>query len=140
MKIIEGILFTIAITLTSLFVYGIRTYVRKGRPPTNATVNATMIWFAAVVAKFIFKFSAVHFLWIFPISLVLGFLSRRATSFLSNIGWLFGRLCCIGLNEDEIRKNTLREKRFQELLKSGIKPDDARQLIIKEEKPNTRSS
>ena len=133
MIIFEWIIIIAAILVMIYFSWGIRIYTIRAIRPTMSTVNFTMLLSIALFLKFIFNFSALHIIWLIPVCITVAFLSRSSDSPISNLGWIFAHICCIGLDQKEREKNVLRQKRFQELVKSGVKPDEARVLIIKEE-------
>jgi len=133
-EILDWIVLAVAAFFLISFGAGIRSGVRQGRPPTKQTVNITMLWALSIAGVFALRESPLHLLWLFPISFAAGFLSLEFPfSLLSIPGSLFGRLCCIGLDEAEIARNAARQQRFQALLREGVPAEDARRRVLEEE-------
>lgn len=133
MKILEWAITIVAIVVAFGWAYGIRTYVRQGQGVTQQTVNTTMMGFISIVSIFLLGTSPLHLLWAFPISWLIGTLSLVFPfSLLSIPGRFFGLLCCIGLDKEEVACNTAKVNRLQELIKSGMSPDDAVKKVREE--------
>jgi uncharacterized membrane protein len=133
MKILEWAI-TIVATIVALgWAYGIRTYVRQGQGVTQQTVNTTMLGFISIIAILLPGISPLHLLWVLPISWLMGTFSLAFPfSLLSIPGRFFGLLCCVGLDKEEVARNTAKVDRLQELIKSGLSPDDAVKKVREE--------
>lgn len=130
MKILEWAITIVAAILVLTWVYGIRTYIHRGRGVTRQTVNTTMLGLISVVAILSLGVSPLHLLWLLPISWVMGTLSLAFPfSLLSIPGRFFGLLCCIGLNKEEVARNIAKVDRLHELIKSGLSPDEAVKIV-----------
>ena len=113
--------------------YGVRTYVRTGRGVQQQTVNQTTLILVAVFAVPLLGISPFHLLWMLPAAFVIGMLSLAFPfSLVSLIGTPFGELCCLGLDRDEIARNTQRIERIRELLASGMSPEEAARQLDRE--------
>jgi hypothetical protein len=98
MEIVELTIYVIAIFLALAWAFGIRTYTKRGTGTTMATVNTTMLFFISLIMLPILELSALHFLWIYPVSVVIGMLSLSPPfSILSYPGRIFASIVCIGL-------------------------------------------
>ena len=130
MEILGWILWTIGLVVGLSWSYGVRTYVRTGQGIQQQTVNQTTLILLAVVAVPLLGLSPLHLLWMLPAAFIIGMLSLAFPfSLVSFIGKPFGELCCLGLNRDEIARNRQRVERFQELVASGMSPEDAKQEL-----------
>ena len=133
---LSWIVIGVAALLVLTWIYGIRTHTLRGSPPTKMTVNTTMLWTACLVIVLTTKISPLHLLWLFPLSLIIGTFSLAFPfSLLSIPGWLFGRLCTIGIDPKEVERNTALQRRFSELVRSGMSPDEARAKVLAEQEP-----
>jgi hypothetical protein len=129
-KLLGWILWVVGLVLGLSFAYGVRTYVRTGQGVQQATVNQTMLILAAVVAVPLLGFSPFHLLWLLPVAFIVGMLSLIFPfSLVSLVGRPFGRICCLGLDRAEVARNTERVRRFQELIASGMSPEEAKEQL-----------
>jgi len=129
-EVLGWILWAVGLCLGLSFVYGVRTYVRTGRGVQQATVNQTMLILAVVVAVPLLDFSPFHILWLLPVAYIVGMLSLAFPfSFVSLLGKPFGHICCLGLDRDEVARNTQRVERFQELVMGGMSPEEAMEQL-----------
>jgi hypothetical protein len=53
-------------------------------------------------------------------------------SLVSIVGKPFGNICCLGLDREEVARNTQRVRRFQELVIGGVSPEDAKEQLERE--------
>ena len=98
MEIIEFVLYGVAIFMTITWMVGIRTYTKQGTGVTIQTVNTAMLFFVSLITVPILEISSLHFLWIYPASIVIGTLSLHPPlSILSYPGRIFAALVCLGL-------------------------------------------
>jgi hypothetical protein len=133
-QVLEWVIVAIAAFIVLTWMYGIRSYIRKGRTPKRQTVTITMLWFVSMITVLAIRASPLHLLWIFPLSFILTSLSLALPSSpLAIPESLFGRLCSIGLDRKEVARNTARERRFKELILEGFSDDDARRKALDEE-------
>ena len=133
MEILGLILWAVGLLLGLSWAYGVRNYVRTGRGVQQATVNQTMLMLAAVVAVPLLRFSPFHLLWLLPVAVIVGMLSLAFPfSLVSLVGRPFGRICCLGLNRDEVARNTQRVERFRELVMGGMSPEQAKEQLDRE--------
>ncbi len=141
MEILNGLLWVLGIYLTVTWSWDIRRSVREGQGIAQQTVNTTMLFAASIVAVVLVGLPSLNFLWMFPLSIQLGRWSLSfPLSLLSVPGRLWGKLCCLGLDRDEIEGNTRRVKRFQELRLEGMDPDEAESQLQAEEEAGTTGS
>ena len=133
MEIFGWILWAAGLILGLSWAFGIRTHVRTGQGVHQATVNQTMLMLAAVVAVPLIGFSPFHLLWLFPVAFFVGMPLAFPFSLVSLVGKPFGSLCCLWLNPQEVARNTQRVERFQELVRSGMSPEDAKEQVLREE-------
>jgi len=116
------------------WVYGIRNYMRRGMGVTQQTVNTTMLFFVSFIVTLSLRISPYHLLWLFPLSWLLGTLSLVFPfSLLSIPGRLFGDMCCVGLDWEEVQKNEERLARAKELLQEGLSPEEIKEVLSDEE-------
>ncbi len=135
MEVFGWILWAVGLLLGLSWAYGVRIYVRTGRGVQQATVNQTMLMLAAVVAVPLLDLSPFHLLWLLPAAFIVGMLSLAFPFALVSIfGKPFGDLCCLGLDSDEVARNTHRVERFRELVMGGMAPEEAQEQL-KREKP-----
>jgi len=114
--------------------YGVRTRVRTGQGVQQATVNQNMLMLAAVVAVPVLDLSPFHLLWLLPAAYIIGMLSLAFPfSLVALVGRPFGHVCCLGLDRDEVARNTRRVERFRELLMGGMSPEEATEALKREE-------
>lgn len=131
--VLGWILWTFALVGGLSWAYGVRTYVRTGRGVTQLTVNQTMLMLAAIAAVPLLGLSPFHLLWMIPAAYIVGMFSLMFPfSLVSLIGRPFGQICCLGLDHDEVTRNTRRVQRFQELVVGGTPPEDAKQQLERE--------
>lgn len=132
-EVLGWILWTIGLVGGLSWSYGVRTYVRTGRGVTQLTVNQAMLMLAAVVSVPLLGFSPFHLLWMLPAAFIVGMLSLMFPfSLVSLLGRPFGQICCLGLDRDEVARNTRRVERFQELVVGGMSPEEAKQELERE--------
>lgn len=133
-EVLGWILWAIGLVVALSWCYGVRTYVRTGRGVMQQTVNQTLLMLAAVAAVPLLRFSPFHLVWMFPAAIIVG---RYSLSFpfslVSLIGRPFGQICCLGLDDDEVARNTRRAKRFEQLVVGGMSPEEAMQQLEREE-------
>jgi hypothetical protein len=102
MAVVELLTFGAGLLLTVVWSYGIRMAGEVGL----ATVNTTMLWAVSTLAVLVLGHSALHLLWLFPVSLVLGTLSVVPPfSVISGPGRIYARACCIGLPQSLPRQD-----------------------------------
>lgn len=134
MEVLGWILWACGLLIGLSWSYGVRTYVRTGQGVQQATVNQTMLVLASVVAVPLLGFSPFHLLWLFPVTFIVGMLSLVFPfSLVSLFGRPFGQMCCVGLDRDEVERNTRRVERFRELVMGGMSPEQAKEHIKQEE-------
>lgn len=134
MEVLGWILWAVGLLLGLSWAYGVRTYVRTGQGVQQATVNQTMLMLAAVLAVPLLNFSPFHLLWLLPVAFIVGMLSLAFPfSLVSVFGKPFGHICCLGLDGDEVARNTQRVERFRELVMGGMSPDEAKEQLKHEE-------
>jgi hypothetical protein len=93
-----------------------------------------MLMLAAVLAVPLLNFSPFHLLWLLPVAFIVGMLSLAFPfSLVSVFGKPFGHICCLGLDGDEVARNTQRVERFRELVMGGMSPDEAKEQLKHEE-------
>jgi len=133
MEVVGWILWAVGLFFGLSFAYGVRTYVRTGQGVQQATVNQTMLMLGAVVAVPLLDFSPFHLLWLLPVAFILGGLSLSFPfSLVSLVGIPFGHICCLGLDRDEVARNTQRVQRFRELVMGGMSPEEAKEQLERE--------
>ena len=109
MKIVGIMLWIVGALWTFGFMYAIREDERSGKGSTKASVNMTMLFAVSLVIIPILDLSPFHLLWMFPASWGVGFLSLVFPfSLLSIPGWLFGNLCCLGVDPERSPKKQAR--------------------------------
>jgi hypothetical protein len=92
--------------------------------------NQAMLILAAVVAVPVVGFSPFHLLWLLPVAFVVGMLSLAFPfSLVSLVGKPFGHICCLVLDSEDVARNTHRVERFQELIASGMSPEQAKEQL-----------
>ena len=134
MEILGWILWTIGLLVGLSWSYGIRTYVRRGQGVTQQTVNQTALILLAVIVVPLLGLSPFHLIWMLPAAFITGMLSLSFPfSLVSLIGRPFGNLCCLGLDQGEAARNRQRVERFQELIASGMSPEDAKRQVERED-------
>jgi hypothetical protein len=101
MKIIEIILFIIALIFSFSWAYGIRTFMRTIKSVTNGTIVTTLFFFISLICVVIFGLSSLHLIWMFIVSWILGQLSMiYPFSLLVIPARYFAAICCIGLSKN----------------------------------------
>ncbi len=93
-----------------------------------------MLFAASILAVASLRLPSLHVLWMFPASWLLGTLSLAfPISLLSVPGRLYGMLCCVGLDQEEVERNSRKVARFQELLTEGMDPERTAEQVKAEE-------
>ena len=133
MNTIETLIWIAAVLWTLPFIYGIRTYVRRGIGITQPTVNTGMLLVFCIIAAPILQISTYHLFWMIPLSHILGLLSLQFPfSLLSILGRPFGFLCCFGLNQNEVTRNTEFIQRYKDLRSQGVTNEEAQKAVLNE--------
>ena len=133
MKYLGMLIWIIGAIVSLSWSYGVRTYFRHGDPPTKMTINMTMLFTIWVLAVPLFGFSPFHLLWLFPLSYILGMLSLAFPfSLLSIPGYMYATLCCLGLDQGEVARNTERVNRLRELMIDGLDLEQAKRRLQEE--------
>ena len=134
MEVVGWILWAVGLFFGLSWASGVRTYVRTGQGVQQATVNQTMLMLGAVVAVPLLDFSPFHLLWLLPVAFIVGMLSLAFPfSLVSLVGKPFGHICCLGLDRDEVARNTQRVHRFRELVIGGMSHEEAKKQLEREE-------
>jgi len=122
------------LVVAAVWVYGIRDSMRRGLGITQQTVNNTMLFFVSLIVTLSPQITPYHLLWLFPLSWLLGTLSLVFPfSLLSIPGRLFGDMCCVGLDWDEVQRNEERLVRAKELLQEGLSPEEIKEVLSNQE-------
>lgn len=134
MDVVGWILWAGGLFLGLSWAYGVRTSVRTGQGVQQATVNQTMLMLSAVVAVPLIGFSPFHLVWLLPVAFIVGMLSLSFPfSLVTYVGKPFGRICCLGLDHDEVIHNTKRMERYRDLVMNGMSPEEAKKQLEREE-------
>jgi len=106
----------------------IRNPVREGIGITKPTVNIHMLSFISLIVIPLVGLPPLHLVWMIPLSFLFGYYSYVAPLSLLNIpGALYARLVCIGIQYEEIFKEKIIEKGFEEITNrylDSIKSED----------------
>ena len=98
LNILGIVLWVIAASVPVVWGWQIREWVKDGTGVTHMTVTQAMLFMVSVLVIPIFSLSPFHLLWMFPVSWLLGTLSKIFPFyFLWFPGFLFRHLCCLGL-------------------------------------------
>jgi uncharacterized protein YraI len=144
MKYVEYFVYALCVIITSIWIFGLRTYTLRGTPPMMATINITMLFVVSLIIIPLLSLSPLHLLWMFVCSLIIGFLSIVFPfSLLSIPGQLFYIIACIGLDHEKAVKNHKKvTKVFSEInfdqemalrtimTEEDVTPEQARALLI----------
>jgi hypothetical protein len=104
MVFIEIFIWLAAALIALGWVQGVRFYLERGRPVQQQTIHIVMLFFVSLVAAPILG-SSFHLLWMFPVAILLGFLSLSFPfSLLTPAGHYFGLLCSIGMDHDNVKR------------------------------------
>ncbi|UCG51687.1 MAG: hypothetical protein JSW58_16130 [Candidatus Latescibacterota bacterium] len=126
----------VGLVLTFSWLAVVRRHVLAGHGLMMNKTNTAMLWVCALALVGIHPMlSAPHFLWMFPLGWLLGFLSVRVVPlFLLGIpGTMFGNMCCVGLDKSLIALNNAKYARYQELVEDlDYSPKEAREVIARE--------
>src|SRR2546426_2951094 len=94
-------------------VYFIRSAVREGRGVTYATIFSNLWWLVSLVVVLLTGYSRLHLVWLYLVGFVAGMFFTMVFP-LNLVGLplakLYGAICCIGLNQGEMARNTARQK------------------------------
>jgi len=86
------------------WVYGVRSYLGRGRPVQQQTINIIMLFCVSLIAAPTLG-SSLHLLWMFPAAILLGLLSLSFPfSLLTPPGYYFGLLCSVGLDHNNVKR------------------------------------
>ena len=135
MEILEIIIFIIGVLLTLSWIYGIRTNIKRGDGVTKGTVNITMLFIISLILVPILKISSLHLLWMFPVSMLIGFLSQALfpLSLLSIPSHIITVISCLGLDKSEVARNTAAVDRGNELVHiEGLSIEEAKKRLKEE--------
>jgi hypothetical protein len=130
MRIPEVMVWGVGVIIALNWVWGVRTYVRRGIGVTKQSVNQGMLFVVSLASVAVLPISSFHLFWMFPVGFVLGALSLAFPfSLLSIPGRVFGRLCTIGLDPDEVAENTAKVRRLHQSVASGTPPVEGQEQM-----------
>ena len=122
--------------LTIRNVYSARARMRAGIGVTWPSLTWVLLWVIAIIYIPMSGRTPYHLMWVLPVSVVFGVLTMPLSTLLGPLqpllalpGTLFGYLCAIGIDREEIARNAARETRFRELLLQGVSPEEARRRV-----------
>jgi hypothetical protein len=90
----------------------IRSSVRKGSSVTYGTIFSQLWGLVSLVVVVLAGYSRFHLLWLYPVGYVAGFFAMFFPFNLVGIplAKLYGSICTIGLNQEEVARNTARQR------------------------------
>ena len=135
LDIVAWLVFGLGMFMALTGFFWIRRQIRSGEGVTYATITSNLAYLVAVIVIWMGNYSPFHLLWLFPASFAMGFLAMGLpfSTILVPLAKLYGIVASIGLDEEEVARNTARVKRFRELIAQGIGKDDAVKLVLSEE-------
>ena len=134
MEILKYIFYALGVIVTVGWLYGIRVHTMTGEGVNKGTVNITMLFLISLILVPLLDISTFHLLWLFPLSVILGFLS---ITFPFSVLWIPGRIvwrmACIGIDMEEASKRHEKIRRAQELvLREGLSVEEAIKRVKEE--------
>ena len=134
MEILEYVTYGAGVFITLIWMLGIRTKTLSGEGVAMSTVNATMLFIVCLAVIPFLNVSYFHLFWAFSTSVVIGLLSLSFPfSILSIFGHVIFWVACLGLDKEEINRNTERLRRLIELVhQDGLSIEEAKTKLEEE--------
>jgi hypothetical protein len=105
MGTINIIIITVASLFTLIWLYAIRYNMQRANRASQSSINSTSLHIVCILIVVIFKISALHLLWMFPVSVIIGLLYLTLPfSLISILAIPLEKLLYIGLDRNEIKK------------------------------------
>ena len=113
----------------------IRKEIKAGGSVTYAVMCSNLFYCLAILGTLIIGYSPFHLLWIFPLAFLLGFLTLAFpfSEVLIPLARLYGQICCLGLDNEEIERNKARVHRVRELTERGMPREEAVKRVTQED-------
>lgn len=131
MDIAGMILWVVIVWLAASFSWGVRQNTWTGFGVTIQSTNMAMLFALQAIAVGALGISPLHFLWMIPLTFVIGMLSLAFPfSLITPIGRLYGELVCWGLDVQVVAQNKARLEYVRELVSSGRSRDEATRMAL----------
>ena len=131
MEIIGIFFWLIVIWLALSFSWGVRKNTWSGLGVTIQSTNMAMLFMTQIIVVTTFGLNPLHFLWMIPAAFILGSMSIIFPfTLISQPGWLYGNLCCLGLDKEVITQNKVRLDYARQLISCGHSQDEATRMAL----------
>jgi hypothetical protein len=140
MGILSGIIWIVGLAVALGWMWGIRNKYQGGDTIHRGTILTTLCMLISLFIVTVTSLGSFHLFWMYPVgwfaSTFLINMDMSQSGVAARIADIFGGICCLGLNEEEVRENTAIRERFNQrvmdLMECGYSEDEIREILTQE--------
>lgn len=125
MEILENIILFLAILLTIVWISNIRQSAKLSEKRSHSKITATFLFIISFFITLIFHLSTFNFLWMFPVSIMIGLMSHKFPFIIISFPAIYlERLIYIGIDHNKMTQLKFDRQDALELMKIENIPEE----------------